>query len=422
MSKLKGVSVLAALAALAVIAIFQFKPDSTVQARSPKTLLIGMDGVQLQRYEQLGSNLNLQRLHYNKAYAGGVTGSSSRQSTISGPGWTTLLSGVWANKHDVISNQTNLRVNPEFPSLFRRVRDASPSAYIASIVHWAPINTAFLLEDVKSNDLVETQASDARVIARTLEVLSQTRADFTFIQLDEPDQAGHDACFGAGYNNALRVADNQLGQLLDAVEARARENPDEDWLVLVTTDHGRDTQGCGHGGDSEQEKTAFIASNKPLNAELTSPSPPAENPGPNDLYGFTNQAAVAPTVLRHMGITLPTSWRLDGTPLLGETGVRKARADQATARLLWNSQESGEVVIEKNGQRVAQVKADVQQWVDPQGMNDKADYTLTLNGTPAAVRIAGQARPHLVGAGLPRDGCISSTHQAAPDSSPACQW
>ena len=38
-----------------------------------------------------------------------------------------------------------------------------------------------------------------------------------------------------------------------------------------------------------------------------------------------------------MGLTLQPEWLLDGTPLLGKTGARKARADEHKGRLRWNS-------------------------------------------------------------------------------------
>ncbi|MEG0969349.1 MAG: hypothetical protein RSG92_28720, partial [Pseudomonas sp.] len=91
-------------------------------------------------------------------------------------------------------------------------------------------------------------------------------------------------------------------------------------------------------------------------------------------------------VLRHMGVALNASSRLDGTPLLGETGVRKARANQPNTQLLWNSQDNGLVVIEKNGRPVAEVAANIQHWKDPDGMAGVNDYLLLLNETPAAVR------------------------------------
>jgi hypothetical protein len=368
--------------------------DAKQPPMHPKTLIIGMDGVQLQHYEQLGGDTNLhKRLFYGKAYAGGITGRASEQSTISGPGWMTLLTGVWANKHGVISNSESLRVAPEFPSLFKRLRDALPNAYLSSVVNWPPINTAYLLEDAHGNNVRESGLSDEQVTARALGILENTPADFTFIQLDEPDEAGHASGFGAAYQAALREADDRLGRLLDKVEQRANQNPQEDWLVLVCTDHGRDYWGSGHGGVTEQEKTVFIASNKPLNEELNQPSIPEDNPGPNNLYGYAAQTSLAPTVLRHMRLDLLPEWQLDGTPLLGATGVRKARAIEADAKLLWNSDSKGTVTIHRNGQVVANVQAYLQQWTDPEGMGKANDYVLVLDGTPVAVRTRAPSKP-----------------------------
>lgn len=361
--------------------------DPAQQRSRPKALFIGLDGVQLERYLLLGDATHLrQRLYYGKAYAGGINGRGSEQPTLSGPGWVTLLTGVWSNKHGVTSNDESLRVDRAFPSLFRRLRMAMPNAYLASVVNWSPLNTAFMLEDAHGADVRESGLSDEQVIERTLQILGNTPADFTFIQLDEPDQAGHDRGFGDRYQRALRKVDNQIGQLLDKVDERRRRYPQEDWLVMVSTDHGRDYWGKGHGGLSEQEKTIFIASNKPLNQEFTQPGIPAENPGPNHLYSLPAQTSVAPTLLRHMGLKLQPDWLLDGTPLLGNTGVRKARADESKGQLRWNSNASGHLSILKNGHVVAQVPAAGGQWRDPEGMKQQNDYVLVLDGTPAAVR------------------------------------
>ncbi|WEZ87760.1 alkaline phosphatase family protein [Pseudomonas sp. NyZ480] len=361
--------------------------DLSPKAAQPKTLIVGLDGVQLQRYEQLGEDTNLKRrLHYGKAYSGGITGRASEQATLSGPGWMTLLTGVWASKHGVVSNEPSLRLDPAYPSLFRRLRQALPHAYLSSIVNWSPINTAFLLEDAQGNDVRESGLTDEQVIERTLAILDSTPADFTFIQLDEPDQVGHDHGFGARYQQALQNADSRLGRLLDKLDERRHKHPLEDWLVVVSTDHGRDYWGTGHGGVSEQEKTVFIASNKPLNVELTEPSTAQDHPGPNNLYSFAAQTSVVPTVLRHMGLDVLPDWKLDGTPLLGDTGVRKARVRESESKLLWNSSSQQMVVIYRNGQLAAHVQASVQQWIDPQGMRQANDYVLVLDGIPVAVR------------------------------------
>jgi len=294
-------------------------------AKHPKTLLIGIDGVQLQQYEALGNDTQLKRrLHYTLAYTGGITGQASEQATLSGPGWMTLLTGVWANKHGVTANNESQRLNPAYPSLFKRLRQALPNAYLASVVNWSPINTAFLLEDARENDVRESGLSDEQVTVRALQILDSQAADFTFIHLDEPDQVGHSSGFGAGYQFALREADDRLGRLLDKVEARANKQPQEDWLVIVSTDHGRDYRGKDHGGATEQEKTVFIASNKSLNAGLSPPSNGEDKPGSNGLYQHVAQTSVAPTVLRHMGIELLPEWELDGTPIVDETSAHNA--------------------------------------------------------------------------------------------------
>ncbi|WP_426809547.1 alkaline phosphatase family protein [Pseudomonas sp. WOUb67] len=361
--------------------------DPAKHPSRPKALFIGLDGVQLAQYLSLGDATNLkQRLYYGKAYAGGINGKSSEQPTLSGPGWATLLTGVWSNKHGVDSDADSLRINPAFPSLFKRLRQALPNAYLSSIVNWPSINTAFLLEDAHGADVRESGLSDEQVIERTLQVLGNTPADFTFIQLDEPDQIGHDNGYGDRYEQALRKADSEIGRLLDKVDQRRRMFPQEDWLVIISTDHGRDYWGKGHGSASEQEKSIFIASNKPLNQELTELSIPAEMPGPDNLYGLPAQTSVAPTVLRHMGLTLQPEWLLDGTPLLGKTGARKARADENKGRLRWNSNANGYLTILKNGHVVAQVPARDGQWTDPQGMEKQNDYVLVLDDTPTAVR------------------------------------
>lgn len=358
------------------------------QAGQEKTLIIGIDGVQLSQYERLGPDANLHRLSYAKAYAGGVIGKPTQQPTLSGPSWITLLTGVWADKHGVMSNDAQWRLDPRYPSVLKRLRQARPDAHIASVVNWSPINGAFLADEVAAFDVVESGLSDDRVVERVTAILSSTPADLTFAHLDEPDSVAHEYCFGDAYQTALANSDRRLGMLLDQVQARQQRLPKERWLVLLTTDHGRDPAGCGHGGQSESEKTVFIAANQSLNAELTDPRPPADNPGPNGLYGYAAQTSLAPTVLRHMNLEPRRAWLLEGSPLLGATGVRKLRVDEASHQLRWFSEASTRVQIFRNGRRVAQPEAPRQVWTDPDTMAGVNDYVVELDDTPVAVRNA----------------------------------
>ena len=352
---------------------------------APKALLIGIDGAQLEKVQAL--NLpNFKRLNMAKGYTGGVAGSASEQETYSGPGWATILTGVWRNKHQISSNSDGL-ANPAFPSLFKRLRDAYPQAYLASVTNWGNINKQFFANDIRRNNYNAEGLSDEAVVAKTVELINTTPADFIFVHLDDPDHVGHDSGFGPAYDKALRQADAHLGRLLDAVATRQGASGDN-WLVLATTDHGRDpVKGQHHGAQTRSEKTVFIASNQPMNAEFTSPVSTVANPAFDGLYGHIAQTWIAPTVLRHMGIEPQRSWLLDGAPLQGSVGVRKLLPASGAANGFSWAASSGQVEIYRNQQLLATVPGSQQSYVDTSSPAGLQDYTLLLGSVPVSLRM-----------------------------------
>jgi hypothetical protein len=94
------------------------------------------------------------------------------------------------------------------------------------------------------------------------------------------------------------------------VEYRQQKFP-EDWLVVVTTDHGRDSiNGKDHGGQSTRERTTWIATNaKDLNKYWRD-----YNPGIVDIM---------PTIARHLNLAIPRDnlIEIDGVPLTGKLSV-----------------------------------------------------------------------------------------------------
>jgi hypothetical protein len=76
---------------------------------------------------------------------------------------------------------------------------------------------------------------------------------------------------------------------------RARpKSAEEDWLVLITTDHGG--RGNAHGGDSDVERNIWLIANGPrLPRERL-----LEEPVP--------QTALVPMIYAHLGITPKPGW------------------------------------------------------------------------------------------------------------------
>ena len=96
------------------------------------------------------------------------------------------------------------------------------------------------------------------------------------------------------------MSDQHVGLLVQAIRARPSYGA-ENWLVLISTDHGRREDG-GHGGDSPMEMTTFILASGPAAAIGT----PAQD---------TFIVDVAVTALAHLGIPLDPAWELDGSPV-----------------------------------------------------------------------------------------------------------
>ncbi|NES77072.1 MULTISPECIES: 5'/3'-nucleotidase SurE [Okeania] len=190
-----------------------------------KAILIGIDGAQLEEYLLLdlqGEAPNINNLDIIESFIGGIVGTASEQATSSGPGWSTILTGVWADKHGIPSNNSQ-PVNAEIDSIFEYVDNNIPDATIASIVNWSPINTGHFapemgfipgipgIVDFEQNGLPDDVAA-----ATVADLVLAEAPDFTFVQLDEVDGVGHSFGFSDEYNDSLITADDQVGMILDA--------------------------------------------------------------------------------------------------------------------------------------------------------------------------------------------------------------
>lgn len=273
-------------------------------------LVIGLDGVRSDALTQ-ASTPNIDALIAagavsHDAFAGGELGTATEQRTLSGPGWSSILTGVWTNKHGVRDNDFQGSRFDEYPHFFRRIRDEMPDAYLSSFVTWGPINEFIVAPgdaDEEFSPMAPSSAEgDTMVTDALVAHLAARTPDVVFVHLDNPDAQGHSHNFSPEvpeYVRAIETVDAQVGRILAAVRARPTR-ASEDWLFVVTTDHG----GLGqlHGGQSVEERTIpLVASGGATRAgEVISPGP-----------GHT---AVPPTVLRHLGIPVDGSWGWESEP------------------------------------------------------------------------------------------------------------
>ncbi len=238
------------------------------------------------------------------AFAGGVIGTPTQQPTVSAPGWTTILTGVWTDKHHVTENTFSGYDFTNYPHLFRRLKEYNPSAYLSSIVEWSAVDT-YLVSPVNASTSFRQIAIDnttTNLVSRAIDHLMTADPDVLFLHFHVVDTTGHSTGFSPGnpdYLAAIAQVDAGVGSLLEALPARPNYT-NESWLILAVSDHGG--TGTGHGGQSEAERTVFvIASGGDVPERVVMPGP--------------GQTCVVPTVLAFLGVPIQPEWGMESAPM-----------------------------------------------------------------------------------------------------------
>ncbi len=265
----------ARLATVFVIAMAAATSTTAAQSeRRPKVLLIGLDGIRVDIL-QAADTPNLDAL----ARAGEISFTArTRPKTVSGPGWSSMLTGVWMNKHGVEGNDFSSNRYETYPDFLTRIEQLRPELSTLAVLDWPPLGTSQdggplvshkvdLVINVNGDNLGYGPA-DALSVDLAATRLRDGDPDATFIYLGDPDVVAHDtSSLSPEYRASIETADRQVGVLVAAVRARPTYEQ-EDWLILSSTDHGRSDDG-GHGKESLEELTIYYLASGPLVGELS---------------------------------------------------------------------------------------------------------------------------------------------------------
>ncbi|MEO2046510.1 MAG: alkaline phosphatase family protein [Pirellulales bacterium] len=266
----------------------------------------------------------------DQAFAGGILGTPTEQVTVSGPGWSTMLTGVWTDRHGVTGNGAVSFGGGDFannPPYLATLKEANPTLSTASYVYWGPIddyiissidNDGDLTNDVNFHQAYGNDVNAVNAAVAGIGDVGGLDPDAVFISVDLVDGAGH-SCGSSGlcYKTAVQTADSFVGQALSAIASRPNF-ANEDWQIVITADHGHRTGG-GHGGQSDLERTIpFIVASKNLsqgNLPLSFPQ-------------AVSHADASPTILDHFGVAIPDHYygvsravgQLEGDPDINGDG------------------------------------------------------------------------------------------------------
>ncbi|MEG2086336.1 MAG: alkaline phosphatase family protein [Clostridia bacterium] len=223
-----------------------------------KAIVLGVDGMRADAIALLNEKIGIKRIAKTggiyRAYNNGDT--NYTQITITGPSWTSMLTGVWANVHGVVSNSTSK--NENVPTIMTTIaKNGYNTSFIAL---WRPLIDYSLKGEIHSKFKPILTNSDKKSKEEVINRI-ESNDDFIFVVFDNVDGAGHSTAFSTGsstYMSEIECANNYIEEILQKIENRTTY-ADEDWLILSTTDHGGVFN--NHGGQSREESTSFIAIN-----------------------------------------------------------------------------------------------------------------------------------------------------------------
>ena len=217
--------------------------------------------------------------------------------TWSGPCWATIATGTGVAGHGITGNDLTghrLAEHPDFVTLATRA--GLPT--LLAVSGWPPLalpeDGGPLFAEATRREFTAVpqtslawDAADEAITATAAAVLAADAPRVSFVYLGAVDLAGHATGSGAAYRAALRAADQRVGRLVAAVRSR-QSGPQQNWTIVVVTDHGHLDEG-GHGGREPEVATAWAAAAGP---GIRPGAPPP----------VTRQEQVAPLVLAVAGL------------------------------------------------------------------------------------------------------------------------
>lgn len=380
--------------------------------KTPKAVFIILDGIPADVIEKLNPPAIAEISKaggFTRAYVGGKKDMYNETPTISAPGYISLLTGTWGNKHNVWDNDI-AAPNYHYWNIFRIAEKVNPNLHTALFSTWLDNRTKLVGEglaeagaitlDYKFDGLEQDTIKyphdgaadyirkiDEAVSDEAASYITTEAPDLSWVYLEHTDDMGHRFGDSPQLHQAIQNADLQIKKIWEAVKLRDQKF-NEDWLLIITTDHGRSAAtGQDHGGQSDRERTTWIATNsKNLNARF------------KQLPGIVD---ILPSIFNHLQISIPddVAGEIDGVPFIGPIDLADLTGEKNGDSIIlrWknfstNKTDKAEILVTETNQ-FKEGKADKYQKVG-EALLDKENYKFKVESNSTFYKVLVKAPHH----------------------------